>query len=234
MDHATKIGLILYRDELEIQIRMKSYRALLNISLLLLMVPFDGCRKIPVFVVQGNVSEFYTGSSVEGVNIRLSYSPVSYGSVSTGFESITSTVTDANGDYMLEFEEPSTASYRLVTKRDGYVDEVRTVAATEWSSDQDNTEDFNVYLDVELELIFTKASFDGSALFQLGRHSVGCSSCCLDQQSYFVNADTTITCRVYGNQQIPFTITRIGQGAAAEESGVLEVTEGSYQQSWSF
>jgi hypothetical protein len=213
---------------------MKSFQLLISISLILTATVLSGCRKTPVFVVQGNVSEFYSGTQVEGVSIRLAYSPVTFGSVSTGFEGITSTVTDANGDYSLEFEEPGTASYRLTAKRDGYVEEVRTVAATEWSADADNQEDFEMYLDVTLELVFTKASFDGSALFQLGRHSVGCTSCCLDQQSYFVNGDTTITCRVYGNQQIPFTITRIGQGAAAEESGVLDVTEGTYNQSWTF
>ena len=195
-----------------------------------------GCKKTPVIVVSGNVQEFYTGTSLSGVRITVSYSPVAFGTVSSGYQAITSTETDASGAYSIQFEEPTTATYRITARKTDFITEERTLAATDWSADEENLETFSLYKDVQLNLRFVKTSFDGSVLFQLGQHSENCTSCCRAQQSYFIDAnDTTITCSVYGNQTIPYTITRLTTGAANVARGVLEIGDvNGFDESWEF
>lgn len=213
---------------------MKSAHFLFNVMLLCLLFAAQGCRKTPELVVEGMVNEFYQGESLEGARVSLAYSPLAFGSVSSGYENIASTLTDVDGYYRISFEEPATANYRLLVRKEGFVQSERVVVATDWSADQENFEDFLVYADVQLELRFEATSFGGSALFQLGKHSVGCSNCCLDQQSYFINTDTTLICKVYGNQAIDYSITRLRPGIAEEEVGVLQIGAEIFQQSWSF
>lgn len=193
---------------------------------------FTGCRKPKVYDVRGVVTEFYSGSGVEGADVEVAYSPISYGSVSGGFETLVTTKTGERGGYHLSFDFVSTATFRIRVRQAGYLLAEEVVSADAWSTKEDNALDVIMYKAAELRFrLVNTAQSDGQLLLGFSQNSVGCDDCCDYQQGRLFEGyfDTTISCPVYGNQLIQYKLTRIYPGSAVPEPHSIFVDQGVYQ-----
>ena len=193
---------------------------------------FTGCRKPKVYEVHGSVTEFYSGSGVEGADVEVAYSPISYGSVSAGYETLVTTKTGERGGYQLSFDFVSTATFRIRVRQAGYLLAEEVVSADEWSTKEDNALDVIMYKSAELRFhLVNTAQSDGQLLLSFSQNSEGCDDCCDYQQGRLFEGyfDTTISCPVYGNQLIQYKLTRIYPGSAVPESHSIFVDQGVYQ-----
>ncbi|MEQ9186603.1 MAG: carboxypeptidase-like regulatory domain-containing protein [Cryomorphaceae bacterium] len=193
---------------------------------------FTTCRKPKVYEIRGSVTEFYSASGVEGAEVEVAYSPISYGSVSGGYETLVTAKTGERGGYYLSFDFVSTATFRIRVRHEGYLLAEEIVNADQWSTKEDNVMDVIMYKAAELRFrLINTAQSDGQLLLNFSENSVGCDDCCDYQQGRLFEGyfDTTISCPVYGNQLIQYKLTRIYPGSAVPEAHSIFVDKGLYQ-----
>jgi hypothetical protein len=79
----------------------------------------SSCKKAENHIY-GKVTDMSTGEAVGDVTVDLYLTKISSGSFSGSFEKFASTVTDAEGNYSLEFEPVAAGEYSLRISKDGY------------------------------------------------------------------------------------------------------------------
>lgn len=79
----------------------------------------SSCKKAENHIY-GKVSDMSTGEAVGDVTVDLYLTRITSGSFSGTFEKFASTVTDAEGNYSLEFEPVAAGEYSLRLSKDGY------------------------------------------------------------------------------------------------------------------
>ena len=70
--------------------------------------------------IYGKVTDMSTGEAVGNVKVDLYLTKISTGSYSGSFERFASTVTDAEGNYNIEFEPVAAGEYSIRISKDGY------------------------------------------------------------------------------------------------------------------
>lgn len=192
---------------------------------------FAGCRKKNLYEVQGTAREFYDQLGIQGVEVEVAYAQIGFGSVSGGYDPITTAMSEADGTYALEFEYVATSTFRIRARKDGFLLAEEIVNADDWSTDEVNALDFSMYKSAGFEIhLFNTGTTDAQMLLRFDKHSEGCLSCCNDQQGWLFEGrfDTTFTCPVYGNQHIDYSITRIWPGNAEISDHTIYVDQGEY------
>ena len=201
------------------------------------IVGFSGCRKKNLYTIEGNVQEFYDQLGIQDVEVEVAYAQIGFGSVSGGYDPITTTVTNEDGSYSLEFEYVATSTFRVRTRKSGFLLGEQIVNADDWSTDEVNRLNFLMYKEAEFDIrLVNDETTDGKMLLRFEQHSEGCLGCCDDQQGYTLEGkfDTIFACPVYGNQHIKYSITKIWPGNADIKEYNIYVDQGTYLIEHSF
>ncbi len=101
--------------------KMNGIKNIFFIALIIITfgISASSCKKAENHIY-GKVSDMSTGEAVGDVTVDLYLTRITSGSFSGTFEKFASTVTDAEGNYSLEFEPVAAGEYSLRLSKDGY------------------------------------------------------------------------------------------------------------------
>lgn len=162
---------------------MKSFHRLS--FLLLVSVLFLQCKKNrepePV-TISGNVSDNIQGIPVANANIQIKYQQAASNSVfNSGFISIASTTTDANGNYSVTFTPESPITYKIIVDKAYYFSKESQVSADVASAGTNTTVNFGIdplgWLKVNVKNL-NPHDVNDNIIYQNTSESSACSSCC--------------------------------------------------------
>lgn len=194
--------------------------------ILLVMLTLTACKRSNQTVVYGELTEHYTGIPLDGTEVELAYTELGNGTYSSGYTSLGTVTTDAEGQYRFEFDNVSAIDYRVRAIKDGYFLRELKVGRDDWRPNQENEFNITLYETSSITFRFYNQFSSGNTLiFNLKPHSAGCSSCCSPEKISIggIN-DTTFACNVYGNQSIGYEYLVVNsQGIVEEGEGVIEV-----------
>ncbi|MEX2595712.1 MAG: hypothetical protein WEC59_02195, partial [Salibacteraceae bacterium] len=125
-----------------------------SIFIMLLSAVGFSCKKTQEIEVKGRTIERYKQQGVESAIIELAYAPLSYGSVSSGFETLLETQSDEQGGFAFSFEEPTTANYRIRARKQGYLLSEQLVSATDWATNTSNVVELTMISEASLSIHF--------------------------------------------------------------------------------
>ena len=180
--------------------------------LFLLAIFVFGCKKNKdsKMTIVGNVSDNGNGNAVAGSVIKLYYKPYQNGVFMTTYSFLTSTTTDASGNYTFLTEKPATSDFKFVVETSNYFNTEKVINPDNLSLKEDNTINFKADASGSL-LIHLKNNtpYDTNDYFQFQTLGLNysCSTCCSSSPIVKIGnvVDTSFTCMRYANRFINFT-----------------------------
>lgn len=187
----------------------------MRITLVLIIVIslFGGCRKTGNLdlSIRGNVVDYRHTAGVAGVNVRLDEQAVQGSTVSGAYNRAAEAVTDANGDFELNFERKNALSYRITLTKEGYF-------TKQFNVNPDNVtpgEAYEVYEDMIPEATLTvrvvnalPESDDELMRFRKLNAFFECVCCTNDFYDFEgATVDSTFSCKLYGDYNLTYTYT---------------------------
>ncbi|MEI8202931.1 MAG: carboxypeptidase-like regulatory domain-containing protein [Bacteroidota bacterium] len=198
---------------------MKKLIVLCWIPLCLLL--FTTCKKDNTFKVslQGTIFDPNSNQPVSNANIVLSASMISSGTYNSNYNEVTSTSSDANGNYSISTSiTGKPVGFRIAVVKQGYFFNSVDIGPTVFDNNTTYQQSFNIYPEAYLALqvknVSPNDSTDKITYYYTTLPSLFCSQCCSDNQitgngQYYQSAST---CKTYGNQwtKIIWTVIKFG------------------------
>lgn len=197
-----------------------------NLLFLLLATTLFSCKKNKdaQVVIQGTVSDKNTGNPSSGVTVKIYYQEISNSSFSTSYKLLTSTTTDASGNYTFSFSRPSATSYKFELSSDMHYGFTETKNADAISSTDPNTVNFLIesrsWFSVRIRNTSPVGALD-QIIYQ-NTTANDCSSCCSHAAFIYtgMTLDTTFVCSKIGgtNNDFTWSVTKAGSTNSFNQS----------------
>lgn len=173
---------------------------------------FSACRKNNELsiTIEGTVLNSGDQSYAAGVTVKVKFQEIGSGTVSTAYQTIASTTTDANGFYRVTFDKPAAAEYKFELSSPRHFASEFTESADNISATQTNTRNFQIdplsWFAVHLKNVNPVTTQD-MIIFQNNSESNPCSTCCNNVAQSFtgMNTDTVLVCKRKGGTRIKFS-----------------------------
>lgn len=199
--------------------------------LLILITGLSSCRKNKdlSITIEGTVLNRGDGSPASGVTVKIKYQEIGSGSVSTAYQTITSTSTDASGRYSLTFDKPAAAEYKFELSSSRHFSVEYSESADNISAAEVNTRNFSIaplaWFSIRIRNA-TPLTIQDQIIYQNTSEQNGCSTCCgnspITKQGTAV--DTTIICKRQGGTKIRFSWSVLkGGNSSTNTDSVLVV-----------
>ena len=183
----------------------------LFLLLLLLPILFGHCRQREFTLsISGFVSDSVFGGNLGDVTLVLEMQVLEGGVFNSTFQSVGTASTSDGGHYVFSFERENVIEYRILTLKDGYIDQEFRIDPEDLTPD----EVFNLDLEiipkatfgVHLFSAFPSNEFD-SITFKNLAVDFDCI-CCNSEDRVFVGTevDTTLSCNLYGESWIKYFV----------------------------
>lgn len=163
-----------------------------------LLLVFSSCEKKRQNIFSGTVTETITDTPLEGVNIEIEMKSVGNNGFVSGFETIGTATTDAEGKFSFFCEPAQALEFRLTYIKDGYHITTRKITP----DDVVGTYTESVDLPREAYLSYHFINLPPNPDSDVFRYRVtgmadGCDVCCSNEyHSFYGQNDTVILCPV--------------------------------------
>lgn len=181
---------------------------LIVLMAMLLGGAFDSCRKKnPVYILEGQVREFNSGSPVSGASLKLEQQSVEGNVFSGAFSTAATATSDGSGNYRMSWPRAQIARLRLTVSKPFYITSVVELNPDEFLPDESVSKNQllrpEAFLQIQLRNIGVTETNDYLKFRVLSQFECACcTNNLLDLPGPSV--DTTYTCRVYGNSWVRF------------------------------
>lgn len=160
---------------------------------------------------EGKISDYNTATPASGVTLKIYYQEIGNGSFSTAYKFLAATSSNANGEYSLEFEKVSAASFRFELSSSRDFTSVYTVNADQISSKETNTKNFTIesksWFCIRIHNT-TPVSVQDEIIYQNSGPS-DCNECCNTTPHIYsgMSVDTTFYCMKKGGKNMDFNFS---------------------------
>jgi len=173
-----------------------------------------------MYTFKGKVIEDQNGSALSGAEIEFFQKPFSTQVVTSNFESVGSTTTDANGNYEITFERTKVTEFKLEIEKPNYFYQEISIGSGDVSSENDNIVDIEMeaesFIKFKIQNTGTAASTDNLNLLLLNPKT-DCDGC-PESDSYFYEGivDTTVVFPTDAGRYYNFTYIHLGVTSATD------------------
>ncbi len=175
------------------------------ISGLVFMISLNSCKEEELNTFSGVVTDMSSGQPVAGVKVSLYASVVSSTSISSAFNYIIETTTDANGNYYFECETNSYLKFRIRYEKEGFhslVDDFDPEdQIAQYTSNQPFARESYIYVKVHNQ---SPNNDDDQFKIRIERINEECTNCCSGEFHYYNGAytDTSFLCSTVGGDSV--------------------------------
>lgn len=203
------------------------FQALIVIAVIMTAVTyFYSCKKDKNKIeINGRVYDPNSGTYLANATVTISSSRISSGFYNSNYSDITSAVTDANGNFTLEFEREKSSGYRFFIRKDKYFDVITDVPDADIVPGTIYTPTFEllpegfIRLHVKNNQPWNSADF---VAFSYNSGNISCYQCCnsVINKGYGMTFDTTTFCKTSGNHNviINWHYTKMGTDVAFSDT----------------
>jgi hypothetical protein len=175
---------------------------------LFLILILSSCKKDNKnYILQGKVINPRQSQTLQGVSIDLSKQVVGSGTFNGSFNDAANGLTDAAGDYRLEWPRENFAALRLDISKADFFSVQLDLPPSEFSAGEEVTRNISLYPKATIQVSINH-SVDVSQFDQLQFNFVNAQfdcACCNNDPKYFMGAvDSTFECQVYGDTWIKY------------------------------
>jgi len=157
-------------------------------------------------VIKGVVKDARSGEGAPNIDVDFLIQGVVNGTFNNNYRRVSSTTTDGNGSYRLEFEEGTPSSFRFEMEGPGFYFSQQDFNPDEFSGSEENILDLNINSQAWLKwrIVNEENAFNGDQInFTLNVESNECSNCCQSELYSFGGlVDETFVCEAYGNSAV--------------------------------
>lgn len=190
--------------------------------LLLFVLPvfLPACRKNrekPKMKISGKVSDRADNSGIQGATVRIYYKPYQNGVYTNNFSSLTSTTTDAAGNYNFEIEKPNTSDFKFEVEANNYFATQKTVNPDNLSTANPNTLNFETDPSCDIHFHFKNVSpvdINDHLQFKPSGLLAECVTCCTNAVLNYdgTAVDESFTCTRYAKKyfRYQYFVTKSG------------------------
>lgn len=207
---------------------MKTMLGFRSALFIMVLASLYGCNTQEGFVVNGTLSDFYSGEAIDNAELVLSYTSIESGTYSSNYKFLSETTTDENGQFTFEFDYVSAVDFRIRTQKNGYVNEDYFYNRDDWNVKEDNVAELTAFGQSNLTISLFNNASKKQYLLKLSDHSQGCTSCCPSGTYSLKNfVDTAFTCTMYANQTVNYEIVDAQEGEVSKKTGSIYIEPGS-------
>ncbi len=174
---------------------MNVLKNLFFISLIITALFSTSCEKAQNHIY-GKICDMTTGEGVENVTVSVYITEISASTYNNNFEKFMTTVTDAEGNYSLEFEPKTVGEYKLKVSKEGYHDNEINFMPEETASEykKDVTIPKAGYIKYKILNAYGVTSGDENDAARIKIDGINplCSNCCSSDYMIFEGLDVNI------------------------------------------
>ena len=187
---------------------MKLKHTLTLLAFVLLAIASCKKEKRNVHILKGTVTDGRTGSGLSGCFVEVEQQVLSDGTFGGVYNSAATGSTGSSGEYNLEWERENMVEVRLVVERDDYIERKINLNPTSFNPDEAVTQNVELYPEAYVQVNIAR-SIAGSNSdhfdFRFDNADFDCVCCNNNWKSIAgANADTTFSCRLYGDTWLKF------------------------------
>ncbi|MBR3946271.1 MAG: carboxypeptidase regulatory-like domain-containing protein [Bacteroidales bacterium] len=190
---------------------------------MLFVTTMNSCKK-EQNKIYGKVTDMSTGEPVGNVTVDLYLTRISSGNFSGTFEKYMSTVTDSNGDFVLEFEPIAAGQFSLRVEKDGYHQNIVDFMPEETASEYEKNVSIPKagYIHFKLRNAYGVHIGDENDVARIIVQGINplCSECCSSDYYSFEGLDVNeeFTCNIVAGDEITINRYLIRKGESTYRS----------------
>jgi hypothetical protein len=174
------------------------------------LIAIASCKKDKrnVHILKGNVTDGRTGSGLGGCFVEVEQQVLSDGTFGGVYNSAATGSSGSSGEYYLEWERENMVEVRLVVERDDYIERTVNLNPDSFNPDEAVTQNVELYPEayVQVDIARSVAGANSDHFdFRFDNANFDCVCCNNNWKSIAgANADTTFSCRLYGDTWLKF------------------------------
>ena len=174
--------------------------------------------------IYGKVTDMSSGESVANVSVDLYLTKISSGSFSGTFEKYMSTITDAEGNYSLEFEPVAAGEYSLRISKDGYHSNILDFMPEETASEYEKNMTIPKagYIKFKIRNAYGVHIGDANDVARIKVDGINplCSECCSSDYYSFEGLDVNeeFVCNIVAGDEITINRYLVRKGESTYKS----------------
>jgi len=191
--------------------------------------------------IYGTVTDMSTGKPVANVTVDLYLTKIKSGSFSGTFEKYMSTVTDADGNYSLEFEPVAAGEYSLHISKDGYHSNITDFMPEETASEY--KKDLSIpkagYICFKIRNAYGAHIGDENDVARIKVDGINplCSECCSSDYYSFegLNVNDEFVCNIVAGDEITINRYLVRNGESTYKSTKYTCEQGdTIKYTWNY
>ncbi|MCF8298405.1 MAG: carboxypeptidase-like regulatory domain-containing protein [Saprospiraceae bacterium] len=176
------------------------------ILILLIFISSFSCKKDDNKVkIKGNVYDPQLNQAVSGAYVSISSSKITGGVYNPNYVEITSTTTDASGNYEMEITIEKVGGYKLFINKDKYFENEVLITTEAMEANDTYSGTYDIYPEAWINLHVQNVGFYYDEIkYHFAKGALQCSQCCNSEWVTGIgySYDETTNCRVHGNSYI--------------------------------
>jgi 5-hydroxyisourate hydrolase-like protein (transthyretin family) len=191
----------------------------------------SSCKKAENHIY-GKVTDMSTGEAVGDVTVDLYLTKISSGSFSGSFEKFASTVTDADGNYSIEFEPVAAGEYSLRISKDGYHSNILDFMPEETASEYEKNMAIPKagYIKFKIRNAYGAHQGDENDVARIKVDGINplCSECCSSDYYSFegLNVNEEFVCNIVAGDEITINRYLVRNGTSDYKSRKYTCAQG--------
>jgi hypothetical protein len=173
---------------------------------LLVFVLFSCNKNKPEYELNGTVKDALTGNGLEAVQVKLLKQEVSNGVVNAFYMEETSGVSNASGEFRLNWPNQQVLSYKLRLEKDHYYAKEIVLNPDELQLNDPNSFSYVMYANSWLNMELFSATFNGSISFSSTGTSEICECESLSPMSFATNELLQLNCGTFGSDYLKYVV----------------------------
>lgn len=184
-----------------------------------------GCKKqTPTFQISGTLSDKSLNSVLSGATIT--FYKIKAGS--NTITKITSTQTDSDGTYSIEFDRDQSESYYAIADKENYFDSELSILFEGLKVGEENTINFDIYAKSWVKIRIENLTPETNDYITISKQDgkKNCVDCCDFTDQTITNPDTTFYCINNGNSSYSILYTSFGDNQV--KTAIKGITSSSF------
>ena len=191
----------------------------------------SSCKKAENHIY-GKITDMSTGEAVAGVTVDLYLTKIRSGSYSGTFEKFTSTVTDSDGFYSLEFEPVAAGEFSLRISKDGYHSNITDFMPEETAAEYEKNLAIPKagYIKFKVQNAYGAHIGDENDVARIKVDGINplCSECCSSDYYSFegLNVNEEFVCNIVAGDEITINSYLVRKGTSEYKSSKRTCEQG--------
>ncbi len=176
-------------------------------ALVLSVLLFQCKKEKGRYTLQGKVSHGRTGAALSGANVNVQKKVVGNSTYSAAYSSAASAQADGSGNYSMTFERENFAALKVTASYPQFIAKELEMNVSSFTVGSPNTQNLQLFPEAYIQLNITNAVPTATTdllKFTFLNASFDCFCCSNGFKNYSGAVDTTVTCKLYGDQWLKY------------------------------